>query len=145
MGVLKHCLQSMELLNKTKWNLMEEVVKRIRWEKPEVGWFRLNSDGSSLGNPGQAGSGGLIRNGEGGWLCGYARKIGITMSFAAELWGLRDGILQCINLHLLAIKIEIDAKSIVDLLNNPRATESIVSTLADDCSPTCAMMFEVLK
>ena len=43
----------------------EHVVKRTRWEKPEVGWFRLNSDGSLSGNLGPAGSGGLIRNGEG--------------------------------------------------------------------------------
>ena len=97
------------------------------------GWFRLNSDGSLLGNSGPAGSGGLIRNGEGDWVCGYDRKIGTTTSFAAELWGLRDRILQCLNLHLLAIKIKIDAKSIVELLNNPRAAENVVSTLVDDC------------
>ena len=110
-----------------------QVIKRIRWEKPEVGWFRLNSDGSALGNPGPAGSGGLIRNGEGEWVCGYARKIGTITSFAAELWGLRDGILQCLNLQLPAVEIEIDAKSIVELLNNPRAAERVVSTLVDDC------------
>ena len=111
----------------------DQVVKRIRWEKPEVGQFRLNSDGSSLGNLGLAGSGGLIRNGDGDWVCGYAKKIGITTSFVAELQGLRDGILQCLKLHLPTIKIEIDVKSIVDLLNNPRAAESVVSTLVDDC------------
>lgn len=37
------------------------------------------------------------------------------------------------NLHLPTIEIEIDAKSIVELLNNPRAVESVVSTLVDDC------------
>ena len=110
-----------------------QVVKRISWEKPEVGWFRLNSDGSSLGNLGLAGSGGLIRNSEGDWVCGYARKIGITTSFAEELWGLRDGLLQFLNLHLPTIEIEIDAKSIVDLLTNPRAANNVVSPLVDYC------------
>ena len=71
--------------------ITDEMVKRIRWEKPEAGWFKLNSDDSSTSNPGPADSGGLIRNGEGDWACGYARKIGVIMSFAAELWGLRDG------------------------------------------------------
>ncbi|XP_030970452.1 uncharacterized protein LOC115990808 [Quercus lobata] len=79
------------------------------------------------------GSGGLIRNGEDEWVCGYARKIGTTTSFAVELWCLRDEILQCLNLQLPAIEIEIDAKSIVELLNNPRAAERVVSTLVDDC------------
>ena len=111
----------------------KQVVKRIRWEKLEVGWVRLNSDGSLSGNLGPAGSGGLIQNGEGDWVCGYARNIGITTSFAVELWGLRDGLLQCLNLHLPAIEIEIDAKSIVDLLNNPKVANNVVSPLVDDC------------
>ena len=64
------------------------------------------------------------------WLC---QKDWPTTSFAAELWGLRDGILQCLNLQLPAVEIEIDAKSIVELLNNPRAAERVVSTLVDDC------------
>lgn len=51
----------------------DQVVKRIRWEKPEVGWFKLNSEGSSSGNPGPIGSEGLIRNREGDWVCGYAK------------------------------------------------------------------------
>ena len=111
----------------------KQVVKRIRWEKLEVGWVRLNSDGSLSGNPGLAGSGGLIQNGEGDWVCGYARNIGITTSFAVELQGLKDRLLQCLNLHLPIIEIEIDAKSIVDLLNNPKATNNVVSPLVDDC------------
>ena len=55
------------------------------------------------------------------------------MSFAAELWGLRDGLLQCLNLHLPTIEIEIDAKSIVDLLNNSRNANNVISPLVDDC------------
>ena len=35
----------------------KQVVKRIRWEKLEVGWVRLNLDGSLSGNLGPAGSG----------------------------------------------------------------------------------------
>ena len=38
----------------------EQAVKRIRWEKPEMGWFRLDLDRSLSGNPSLAGSGGLI-------------------------------------------------------------------------------------
>ena len=38
------------------------VVKAIRWEKPARGWVKLNTDESSLGNPGLASGGGLIRD-----------------------------------------------------------------------------------
>lgn len=111
----------------------DQVDKRIRWEKQEEGWFRLNSDGSSSGKPSSAGSGGLIHNGEGEWVCDYARKIGITTNFAVELWGLRDGLLLCLKLHLPAIEIEIDVKSIVNLLKNLKATNNVISPLVDDC------------
>ena len=122
----EHCIKLPRII-------ANKVVKRIRLEKLEVRWFRLNLDGFSTGNPFPAGSGGLIRNGEGEWVCGYARKIGITTSFVVELWGLRDGLLQCLNLHLPAIEIEIDAKSIVDLLNNSRNANNVISPLVDDC------------
>ena len=42
------------------------IVRAIRWSKPVAGWLKLNTDGSSLGNPGLARGGGLIRNEEGG-------------------------------------------------------------------------------
>ena len=122
----EHCVKVSKAIS-------NQVVKRIKWERLEARWFRLNSDGSSTGNPGPAGSGGLIRNGEGDWVCGYARKIGVTTSFAVKLWGLRDGLLQCFNLHLPAIEIEIDTKAIVDLLNNSKNANNVTSALVDDC------------
>lgn len=54
--------------------------------------MKLNSDGPSLGNPGQAGGGGLIRDSNGVWIRGYARAIGIITSVAVKLWASRDGI-----------------------------------------------------
>ena len=38
------------------------IIKRIQWEKPCSGWIKLNTDGSSLVNPGMAGGGDLIRD-----------------------------------------------------------------------------------
>ncbi|PKI69991.1 hypothetical protein CRG98_009594 [Punica granatum] len=34
----------------------------VRWHKPPEGYFKLNSDGASRGNPGLAGLGGIIRD-----------------------------------------------------------------------------------
>lgn len=33
----------------------------VRWQYPNMGWVRLNTDGASKGNPCKAGAGGLIR------------------------------------------------------------------------------------
>ena len=54
-------------------------------------WVKLNTDGSSLGNPGLAGGGGVIHDIEGAWIMGFVRNIGITSRYIAELWALRDG------------------------------------------------------
>ncbi|KAF7815579.1 CHD3-type chromatin-remodeling factor PICKLE isoform X1 [Senna tora] len=43
----------------------DKVGKHVRWNKPLPGMVKFNSDGSSLGNPGPAGVGGLFRDEEG--------------------------------------------------------------------------------
>ena len=68
-------------------NVRVKTTVQVRWTSPPVQWVKLNSDGSSMGNPGRAGGGGIIRNAEGKWIKGYARSIGNTTSIAAELLG----------------------------------------------------------
>ncbi|KAK7813079.1 putative ribonuclease h protein [Quercus suber] len=87
---------------------------QVRWLPPPENWFKLNSDRSSLGNLGKAGGGGIIRNSIENWVRGYARAIGHTISVAAELWALRDGINLCIDLNLTNVLIEMDAKIVVE-------------------------------
>ena len=38
----------------------------------------------------------------GSWVVGFTRHVGATNSFAAELWGLRDGLLFCSSLNILS-------------------------------------------
>ena len=52
------------------------MERRIKWERPLRGWCKLNTDGSSLGNPGAAGGGGVIRDALGAWIQAFSRKIG---------------------------------------------------------------------
>jgi len=42
---------------------------------------------------GLAGGGGVVKDDQGNWVIGCARKIGPVSSFLAELWALRDGAL----------------------------------------------------
>lgn len=99
------------------------IVKQIKWERPARGWVKLNTDGSSLGNPSLAGGGGVIQDEEGNWIVGFARNIGITTSFQAELWGLRDGRLRdgltlCVERNFSAVEVELDARSVLDVITS---------------------------
>ncbi|KAK9988335.1 hypothetical protein SO802_028574 [Lithocarpus litseifolius] len=60
------------------------IARNIRWERPNRGWYKLNTDGSSLGNPGMASGGGILRSESGTWVKDFTRKIGIATSFVAE-------------------------------------------------------------
>ena len=93
----------------------------------------MNSDGSSLGNPGLAGGGGIIRDSARNWVKGYAQAIGVTTSVAAELWALRDGIRLCIALNLPAVEIELDAKVVVDLVTSNSSSLNSTDVIVTDC------------
>lgn len=61
-----------------------KVAIPVKWNKPPAGWYKLNTDGASLGNPGSAGEGGLIRDSLGNWVKGFFRSIGRATSMVAE-------------------------------------------------------------
>ena len=109
------------------------VVKQVRWEKPDMGWFKLNINGATNGSAGNATGGGLIRDDYGNWVMGFSRKIGRVDSFVAEIWALRDGLQLCRQLNIDAVVIELDAKSLVDVLNNSSYCNIVISPLLDDC------------
>ena len=95
--------------------------------------MKLNTDASSFDSLGLAGGGGVLRDEEGKWVIDYARKIGTTNSFLAELWALRDGLFLCLQAHVQAIIIEMDAKTIVDAFSHQSNSNVIISSLMDDC------------
>lgn len=85
-----------------------------------------------MGSTGKAGGGGVIRNHEGAWLKGYARPIGHTDSCRAELWALRDRLVLAKEMGLDRLVVELDALSVVLLMNNNSAN-LLMEPLLSDC------------
>lgn len=119
------------------------VERRIKWERPLRGWCKLNTDGSSLGNPGAAGGGGVIRDALGAWIQAFSRNICSTTSFLVELWALRNGLIMCKELQLHAVEVELDACVVSDLMNHNGGSNTVNSSLVADCRLLIAQMPQV--
>ncbi len=105
----------------------------IKWASPSLGWFKLNTDGSSLGNLGLAGGGGVIRGHVGDWVGGFSRAIGVTTSVQAELRALKDGLNLAIDLGILHLEIEMDSLVAVELVKSITTPNAFFSTIVTDC------------
>lgn len=113
-------------------NQRSMVVIPVRWKKPPPSWYKLNADEASLGNPGKAEEGGIIRDSAGSWIKGFSRSIGFTTSITAKLWALRDGLLLAVQLGVQNLEVELDAKVIVDLIQSRNCLNAFYSSLLAD-------------
>ena len=94
--------------------------------------MKLNTNGSAMRNPNRAGGRGLFKDHDGVWLKGFARGIGYTNSILAELWALRDGLLLAKEMRIQQLLIELDALSVVILMNN-ESENLLMEPLLVDC------------
>jgi ribonuclease HI len=85
----------------------------VSWEKLELGWFKLNTDGSSLVNPGESGAGGLIRDHKGNLIVAFSEYFDIGSNNKAELLGVLIGLRKCKAMGLRNIVVELDSSLIV--------------------------------
>lgn len=88
------------------------------WRKPEAGRLKLNFDGSSKHASRRASIGGVYRDHEGGFVLGYAERIGTATSSVAELAALRRGLELAVDNGWRSVWIEGDAKTVVDAVRS---------------------------
>lgn len=96
-------------------NLHKEPIP-VSWEKPGIGWTKLNFDGSCKGRAGKGSIGGIFRNHKAEFLLGYAESIGRTTSTIAELTALRRGLELVLENGWKDVWLEGDAKTLVDII-----------------------------
>lgn len=82
----------------------------------------MNSNGSTLDNPGSASRERLIRDHHGDRVKGYARPLGITNSFIVGLWTLRDGLIRTKDIRIKCLIVKVDALSVVQAMNSDKTT-----------------------
>ncbi|KAL0329448.1 UNVERIFIED_CONTAM: hypothetical protein Sradi_4931500 [Sesamum radiatum] len=90
----------------------------VRWHAPSPSWFKLNTDSSSLGNPGLAGAAGIIRNSAGYVHLAYQFALGTGTSVLAELTAVWRGMELALTHGLAPLVVEVDATSVISLLKS---------------------------
>nr|WMB96745.1 hypothetical protein [Solanum melongena] len=105
------------ILGKAKeaWDVLGSFNRRMQhqkfvgWKAPEGEVLKLNVDGSVNNNTGIATSGGLVRDAQANWVCGFVQKIGIASILEAELWGILQGLKLCWNKGFRTLEVETDS------------------------------------
>lgn len=92
----------------------------VSWEKPKIGWKKLNFDGSCKCKTGKSSIGGIFRNHEAEFLLGYAESIGKSNSTIAELAALTRGLELILENGWDEVWLEGDSKSLVEVIAQKR-------------------------
>ncbi|KAI3906218.1 hypothetical protein MKW92_046399 [Papaver armeniacum] len=95
----------------------QEVIK-VKWERPDIGWSKLNFDGSVKYKSGMGSIGGVIRNHKGDFLLGYSEPIGKTTSTIAEITAFQRGLDLVLENGLHNVWFEGDEKRLLEIIAN---------------------------
>lgn len=90
----------------------------VRWHPPPQGWFKLNTNGSMLSNPGKAGAGVLIKDSKRDWVVGSYWHIPLATRVCAGLWALKDELHFVKYLNIRNIIIELDVIVVTTFIKN---------------------------
>ncbi|KAL0315138.1 UNVERIFIED_CONTAM: protein DETOXIFICATION 35 [Sesamum calycinum] len=90
----------------------------VRWRALSPSWFKLNTDGSSLGNPGLAVAAGIIRDSTGHVHLAYQIALGTGTSVLAELTAIWRGLELALTHGLAPLVVEVDATVVISLLQS---------------------------
>jgi ribonuclease HI len=69
-----------------------DIEQLVAWHPDEQSAIILNVDGSSLGNPGPSGFGGVLRHSNGDWIFGFVGTVGISTILHVELLAIYNGL-----------------------------------------------------
>lgn len=95
-------------------------INVVSWQKPSLGWFKLNVDDNSLGNLGESGASGVLRNEEGRLQFAFAASTRMRSNNQAELLALLFGLHRCKELGFTNVIPELDSLLVVNWLREGR-------------------------
>jgi ribonuclease HI len=95
---------------------VDRMEVMIYWKPPLEGCVKLNTDGACKEGS-SAGCGGVIRDSNGIWRGGFAKKLGIGSAYVAELWGVFEGLRYAGYLGFNRIELNVDSIVVTQVLH----------------------------
>lgn len=95
------------------------MVQLVRWFPPAEHQVALNVDGSSYGNPGRAGYGGLLRDHNGSWIIGFSGPVSFADSLEVELLAINNGLILAWNLGFRDVSCRSDCMNALSMIQDP--------------------------
>ncbi|KAK5775241.1 hypothetical protein PVK06_043113 [Gossypium arboreum] len=118
-------LSKYAMLNKRMGGLNSQLmIREIRWEKPPIGWIKLNKNRVVAAANGLGAVGGIFQNAQGEWIAEYFRVIGFSSTLQAELWVVVDGLGVQWVMGFRQIFVELDSADVINLINSTQPKES---------------------
>ncbi|XP_042505477.1 uncharacterized protein LOC122082041 [Macadamia integrifolia] len=106
-------------------------ILEVIWCKPPLTWSKINIDGSSMGNPGRAGGGGVIRDSNGKVIFSFKHFFGISTNYYAEFMSFLHGIRHAMGQRITNLWIESDSVAVVIDVQECRALIEGILTAKD--------------
>ncbi|KAK7307034.1 hypothetical protein VNO77_39734 [Canavalia gladiata] len=98
---------------------LREASSQVGWTKPEIGWVKLNVDGSRDHSGPSAGCGGVLRNASGTWCNAFALKLDpIYEAHETELQAILVGLERAFKMNVEKLIVESDNESMVNMVEN---------------------------
>lgn len=115
-------------------------VRMVSWIFPGVGNLKLNTDGSSKGNPGPAWYGGVSTEGSGHWVLGYLGRLEDCTSLESHLWEILRGLELVKNQDMALRQVNSASAIAVSIINEECPKPSPHKVLIQECRVLLATM-----
>ncbi|XP_057833769.2 uncharacterized protein LOC131044456 [Cryptomeria japonica] len=90
----------------------------VKWEPPEQGWYKINFDGASAGNPSPSGIGCIVRDSKGKCLKEIAENIGVETNNEVEFRAAYQSLQLGTDLGWRNIHLEGDSLNVINAIQN---------------------------
>ncbi|XP_020158792.1 uncharacterized protein [Aegilops tauschii subsp. strangulata] len=114
-----------------------------KWEPPEDGWIKVNSDGAVSRHGEKGGGGAVLRDHHGAVLAGGCHHFPLIADpEAVEVLACRRAVQMAVNLQVQRAHVELDSKAVVQMLNQPSLNLSAVGPWVQDIKEMLNSMME---